>query len=198
MAGESIRRHGFPTRQWCALAVLLGTASVMRSKRAASSRRVTTHGCGDLPRKPLPRRHGEPKSRRNAPSNRKFESVSLQRRVINEPSGCFPPGIFFKGTEAACVLAQRPFAPAVQRTFQLEKASASGPSHSGAAAGRRSRPEADLGGVSGLAAVAPRKAAVLSDRAAAAEGCRAAPACRVAERGASDLMQAMDRSFHAS
>ena len=21
----------------------------------------------------------------------------LQRRVINEPSGCFPPGIFFKG-----------------------------------------------------------------------------------------------------
>jgi hypothetical protein len=28
--------------------------------------------------------------------------------------------------------------------------------------------------------------------------CRAAPACRVAERGASDLMQAMDRSFHAS
>ena len=51
----------------------------------------------------------------------------------------------------------------------------------GAATGRPSREEAGLGGVSGSAVVGPRKAAVLSDRAGAAEGFRAAQACRVAE-----------------
>jgi hypothetical protein len=55
--------------------------SNLASSTSGESRANSTHGCGDLPRKPLPRCHGEPKSRRNSPRNRKFESVSLQRRV---------------------------------------------------------------------------------------------------------------------
>ena len=61
---------------------------------------------------------------------------------------------------------------------------------SGATAGRRSREEAHLAGVSGSVLAGPRKAAVMSDRAGAAEGCRAARACRVVERAALGLVQA--------
>jgi len=38
--------------------------------------------------KPMPPRHGELTSRGNSPRNRRFESVSLQRRVVQTISSC--------------------------------------------------------------------------------------------------------------
>ena len=64
----------------------------------------------------------------------------------------------------------------------------------GAAAGHPS-PAAHLAGVSGSVAAVPRKAAVPSGLAAAAEGCPEARASLAAEQKAPKLMDAIDRSF---
>jgi hypothetical protein len=64
----------------------------------------------------------------------------------------------------------------------------------GAAADRRP-PAAHLAGVSGSVAAGPRKVAVPSGLAAAAEGCPEARASLAAERRAAKLMYAIDRSF---